>query len=345
MSLHEQVGALRRASVLASMDHIVVVRLRGDDAFAIVDALCTSELFVRGGQVLHTLFLSEDARPFADVYVLRDDESFLLLVEGPSASELIAYIRAHAPQGTAVVLDDLSATHDVLGIHGPYAWQVMEGLAGPEIIGVPYLTFLHLEDWTCVRAGKTGEFGYDLLVPKHRAPALRERIEHAGRETGLVHAALPALEHCALENWFFNIRREGRLAVTPIELQLQWRVAYAKPFVGHEALRDRRARGPDRRLTCVTSPTPLSTDDVVALGNSAVGVVVNAGLVPTGDHDAAPFFTSLALLDIDVAHPGIDELVASGSVHVTTVSPPTVDNRSLHVNPQRDRYAPDGARS
>ena len=50
-----------------------------------------------------------------------------------------------------------------------------------------------------------------------------------------------ALDVCALENWHFSMRtlRETALAspLTPIELQLQWRVVYARDFVGATALR------------------------------------------------------------------------------------------------------------
>src|SRR5437870_25042 len=83
-------------------------------------------------------------------------------------------------------------------------------------VGLPFANLFRFDRWLCVRAGKTGEYGYDLLVPRGEVETVRARLLEKGRRFELGEAGLEALDACALENWFFNVRREGREPVTPV---------------------------------------------------------------------------------------------------------------------------------
>ena len=69
-----------------------------------------------------------------------------------------------------------------------------------------------------------------------QAEELRQGLLAAGRRFELLEVSQAALDQCALENWFFNIRREGKAGLTPLELGLQWRLASGKNFVGAKAV-------------------------------------------------------------------------------------------------------------
>ncbi len=250
----------------------------------------------------------------------------------------MAHITDHLPEDARdIELEDLEETHTVISLHGPDAWELMAELEGPEVIGVPYLTFFHAAAWTCFRAGTTGEYGYHLLVPTTALEEVRAKIEAAGQAFDLGHAGLAALEQCALENWFFNIRREGRLNLTPIELQLQRRISYRKDYVGAAAVRARREQGPRSRITTVVSEAPVAVGERVLLDDRPIGSIVNAGYsLIRGD------WVALALLELPWAQPGIARYqVVQGDhrVSVRTVSPPVINNRSLYVDPREHTYA------
>jgi glycine cleavage system aminomethyltransferase T len=209
-------------------------------------------------------------------------------------------------------------------------------VAGAEAVGLPYLTFFHADGWTCCRAGRTGEYGYLLVVPRSGADALYGRLLDLGGDMDLAEGSLAVLDQCSLENLFFNPRREGREPVTPIELQLQCRVAYRKQAVGLEALRRHRAAGVRQRLTTLVAPRPVAVADQVRLGPDAVGRVVNAGWsVVRGD------CVFLALIDLPLAHPGLAGLLVGGRepVAARSVTPPVLNNRSLFVSAQLHTYA------
>src|SRR4051812_19221556 len=247
-------AALRQSVALVALDHVSCVRVGGPAAFELVDRVTPLELYARDGQMLHTLLLEPDARVLADAYVCRDGDRYLILAEGPTAPELCAWLRGHARPGEEVALEDMGQTHALLSLGGPYAWELVAGWLGPEILGLPYMGFARGDGWTCFRAGKTGEYGYDLLVPRDRVPAARSRLLELGKEFDLGELDLASLEQAMLEAFVFNVRREGRSGATPLELQLQWRVSYQKTSIASAALRERRSQGARERLTFVLSP-------------------------------------------------------------------------------------------
>jgi glycine cleavage system aminomethyltransferase T len=324
--MQSEIDAIRTSAALSDLPHVAYLRVRGDDALAVVDKLCPAELVLREGQLLHTLLLNDDATVFADLYVGRDDDTFWLIGEGPTPSQLAARVCAEAA-GARIDIETLNDTHIALGVNGPYAWELLGEVMGPEIIGLPFASLFHFDEWLCVRAGKTGEYGYDLLVPRGEIAAARARLAEVGRRFDLGTASLEALDHCALENWFFNIRREGAAGVTPLELQLQWRISRRKEFTGAAALRARRQAGITRRLTSVVSAERLAVGDTLQLDGAVAGTLVNAGwCAPRRE------WIGLALVDIAVALPGVD----FGGVR--SYSAPAFANRSLFVNPQRHSW-------
>jgi glycine cleavage system aminomethyltransferase T len=335
-----EVRAVRTSVGLGRRDHVAVVRVDGRDAFGLVDAMSPAPLYLREGQMRHTLLLDDDARPAADLYVCNDEDGFFLLADGLSGSALAERLEARR----AVKLPDASVTvrplvdsHELIGIDGPYAWELAAALLGPTVLGMPYLTLLRADDVVCFRAGKTGEFGYDFLLPRGSSAGARLRELGAGFDALAV--GREALDVCALENWHFNIRtvRDTPLArpLTPIELQLQWRVDYRRDFVGAEALRARRAAGAAVRATSFVSAAAVSAGDGVALDGQPCGEVLAAAPSPTlGGH------VGIALLDARLAHPGLelDVATAAGPVTAATRTPPLVRNRSLFVDPHRHSY-------
>jgi glycine cleavage system aminomethyltransferase T len=328
--------ALRLATSWSRLNHVSCVRVSGPHAYEAVDRICPTDLFLRDTQMRSSLILREDGTVAADVYVCRDDQDFILIAEGLSAAELSDCVHSAAPHGLTFALEDLAADHDIVSVNGPYAWELLGEVLGPEIIGLPYLAFMHLQQGICFRAGKTGEYGYDILMARPAVGSLIEQLEERGQEFDTRAVDQGALDQCALENWFFNIRREGRAGASPLELQLQWRVSYRKSYLGSAALGVARQAGIQRRLTTLIADEPIEIDDDVLLDEAVIGRVVNAGFSHTR-HD----YVALALLQTRWSASGIDSyhvLRAQQQVPVRTVSPPVINNRSLHISPQLHSY-------
>lgn len=321
--------AIRRRVAFASSAHFACLSVEGPGAFATLDRVCCGDLFLQDGQTRHTLMLRPDATPLADVYVARDGERYYVLAEGPSPDGLRRHLAAHA-QGELRVAD-LGETHVVLSVHGPFAWELLAEAIGPDVLGLPYLCLLATDGLLCFRGGKTGEFGFDLVVPNGRATEVRAALDARAETFEARWVDQPALDQCALENWFFDIRRTREPGLTPLELQLQWRVSPDKrDYVGAGALAERRAAGPTHRVTCVVAEHDLLAGAPVTFERTPIGHIMTAG------RGLGPC-VAWALLERPYAHAGIDRYRVSGE-RVRTVAPPVVDNHSLHVNPYQHTF-------
>ncbi len=334
-SVQDEVRTIRNAVGLTRLEHLSCLRLSGRDVLRGLEQLVPCDLFVRDGQLRQSLLLRPDATVLADIQLGNDDDCWLLIAEGVERQQLIEHVRTHSAGLADFQIEDLSAGRTTLSLNGPFAWELMAEMEGEEIIAFPYLSFYRPRPESIyLRTGKTGEFGYDLLVPRAEAEALEGRILALADELEIAPVGMLALWCCALENWFFNVHREGRCGLTPVELGLQWRVNYDKEFVGGEALRARR-RDVTQRITALRSAEALKPGDSIMAAQQTIGQVLHAepSLTLGG-------WVGIGLLDMAYAHSGIDVYRARRAdgpqaIAIETVSAPFVNNLSLYVNPQR----------
>ena len=334
MPLREELDAVRRGVGLLYLDHVAVARISGPDAFDVADAVSPRPLFVRNAQMLHTLLLTDQGHPLADAYVVAQDGAYLVLAEGPSGAALADWLRAHTPAGADAAVEDLTPTHRLLSVQGAYAWELIAEVVGPEVVGVPYLSTFRLTDPNalCLRAGKTGEYAYHVLIDASLAGAFEARLRQVGRDFDLVDLSLDALDQCALESGFFCIRMPGVADLTPLELQLGWRLAWDRSAPGLAALRAGR-RDVNRRITWfVLDPGQAApgAGSPLRLEAGSSGTVLHAWHSALVDR-----VFGVALLDLGVAWPH-QRLASPPGI---TAAPPLLDNRSLHLDPQRHSYA------
>ncbi|HEY5947716.1 MAG TPA: hypothetical protein VIV40_19580 [Kofleriaceae bacterium] len=331
MSLADEIAAVRGSVAISTSDHLVCVRITGADAHELLDRVSPRQLFVRAGQMLHTLLLDEAGKPIADVYICCDDDDYVVIADGTTGAALAAYLAEHA-QGLSVQIDDLAADHGFVSVDGPYAWELIADITSPDIIGVPYLGFFRDDRFVCYRAGKTGEFGYDLLAPRDKLAALHDRLLSVGGRLDARTVGRDAIDLCALEAGFFNVRRHVRDGLTPVELQLQWRVTAGRTYRGSEAVA-RHRKAPRGRVAMIAAPRELSIDAGVMLDGERVGSVLDAAWSHTRGE-----VIGLAMLDIAISHAGLHGF-SCGDASVRTLSAPAINNRSLYVDPQRHSFA------
>lgn len=326
--------ALRTSAAYARTRRTVPLWLRGVDAREAALKVLTSRLLLRDGQAQQALLLDEEGKPIADVVVCADDEDYLLLVDGMSAAALGEHLRQYVA-GMDVAIDDASDSHEVISVHGPFGWELLVEVLGSDLMALPYLNFFRLDEGYAVRGGKTGEFGYELLVRGE----LADGIEHALAEKGAAFDAekltSEALSLAQFEGWFFDpaFVPEG---ATPLELQLQWRLS-PRDFVGKAAIDARRDRaraqpGLAQKLVCLLLSASARSGEAVSSEGEKVGTLFRSAY-----SEVTGLWFGSAMVSARYAHAGID-LTIEG-VHARTIAPPLLDNRSLHVDPRRHGYA------
>lgn len=315
--------ALRLGVAWARMDHVQAVILRGENAFDQLDAILPRPVFVRKGQILPALLLDGEGRPVADLEICCLGEDYLILVEGLDAEALIARIAEEAGPIDAEVVSDA-----ILGVHGPHAWEVVADLFGDGVIGMPYLSSFDLDSWKGrgLRSGKTGEYGYLLMVAPERAEAALAELLAAAEPYGAMEIGLAELDLAALENGFFSMRHHQQMP-TARELQLLWRTSWDREFRGLDAMADKR-ESQSRRVTWMRlAGDPVDAGTPVTLNGTEIGhIQISASSETLGGT------IGLGLLDPEFAWPGLELDGAE------TLAPPLLNNRSLHIDTQRHAW-------
>jgi len=336
VSLVQEVKALRSAVGLSRPTHVTMVQVAGVDALEFLQGVCAQTPYLRVGRVRSTLLLRDDGEVFADVLVVNMGDWLFVLAEGPDERELLDWLedlRHRAPK-KQVSIRSMADEWVLFGVDGPYAWELVVALLGRAILGMPYLSLLARDETLCIRAGKTGEYGYLLAVPRSAEDATWNALVDLGAPLDAVRVGLEALDVCALESWHFSMRTLRSTALvprlTPLELQLQWRVAYAREFIGAAALRARKSEGARARVTCFVAGGPVAPGDSVRLGDVEVGEVLASVSSPT-----VGAVIGSVLLSTRFAHPHLDLVArtATGDVPLRTCCAYLVENLSLHVHP------------
>ena len=325
--------AIRNSVAFAEEPELRCLQLTGSQAFDALDAVCPCDIFLQDGQMKHTLLLNDKGVPFADVYVCREGENAYLIGYGSSADEIANWIISHATGITDFSIVDLSKSYDNLAIDGPYAWELCAEVFGPDILGLPYLGMLVLDEMFVFRAGRTGEYGYHLLMPTDQKDSWIENLLATGAAFEMARADESVRAQCVLENFFFDINKEGQYNLTPLELQLQWRLSSQKnTYPGAEAIHTLRQTGWTRRLTCFTTPDLVNPDAEITCDGEMVGHVLVAGYSPERCD-----YVGKALLHQPYWHAGLDAFQVSGCP-LKTISAPAINNLSLKVSPYRHSF-------
>ncbi len=325
-NLLAEYNAIRSSTALVRASHTHVVRLHGRDAQSAAQWLLPSRLYLRDAQARQSLLLDEQGRPLADVLVAADDADYLLLIDGPL--DPIPHMRAHL-RGDAQI-ESLSETHQVIEVHGPWAWELLSQVLGEDLLALPYLNFFRIDEGLCVRAGRTGEFGYQVIVSRADAQSVVDRFVARGAEFDLVEVSPHALSLASFENWFFDAHHVAG-DVTAVELSLSWRLAHDRDFLGRDAIVARRASR-TRAQACVLAAGEVFAGDRVLLAGRDVGCLSRSAFSPTRQR-----WFATAQLEKRLAFAGID-LATERGVALRTIAPPLVDNQSLYVDPRRHSY-------
>ncbi|MES2817502.1 MAG: aminomethyltransferase family protein [Pseudomonadota bacterium] len=333
-------AASRKNILMVDYSHFGLVEIKGDDAYDFLNRVIGGDLSViRNEQALYTVLLDEQGKIDTDLYVLCDDERFVLLCEWHRGSSLAASLQALAG-GQDVEIAALNDSLSTVLFEGPYSWELMAELYGFDVLGLPFLEFMPVDDGLLLRAGKHGEFSYKVLTSKENAEDLWARAEAAGAKFDMKKGGIAFQSLSRLENPCWDPSLVGEFSTCPIELQLQWAVRYDKDeFIGREALLARLEEGAKVRsvgFQVKGDGATLNIGDSVFSGQTPIGKVITLGY-----SDGVQGYIGQALLDSAYAYAGIDCYeVATGEarVAIATSAIPFLQNFSFMVNPAEHSY-------
>ena len=262
--------AVRSGCGLFDISHMGMLRLRGDGAKDVLQALVPTDLFRIGpGEACYTVLLNEaggirdDLIVYDQGRVARDPASgvttdaLVVVINAACAEADTAWIRAQIePRGIEV--SDSKGEGVLLALQGPEAANRLEALSGVSLAGLPRFGHRQLRlagtaqgaaagaELFVGRTGYTGEDGFELLLDREAGLALWQQL----LDEGVVPCGLGARDTLRLEAAMHLYGSEMDASTSPLEAGLGWLVhlEMPKPFIGREVLERQSAEGVTRKL-------------------------------------------------------------------------------------------------
>ncbi|MGH3441898.1 MAG: glycine cleavage system aminomethyltransferase GcvT [Nitriliruptorales bacterium] len=277
--------AVREDVGVFDVSHLGTVFVRGGGALDAVAACFTNDpRDLDDGQAHYTLCCDEDGGIVDDLIAYRlAGDRFLVIPNAANTAAVVDVLRdAAADRGAEV--EDASTGYAILAVQGPRSIELAHRLF-PDAGRLGFQEFAELSlgpsdtGWYC-RTGYTGEVGVELVLPWLDAPGyFRELVE-----LGATPCGLGARDTLRLEMGYPLHGNDLSPDIDPFEARLGWAVDLDRDaFRGRDALRERKEKGPSRRLWGLRAtdrgiPRPGMT---VSSGGSTVGTVTSGTFSPT----------------------------------------------------------------
>lgn len=331
---------------LSDLNYYSRVRVSGDDALDLLNHVVLADLRrLPINQAQTTILLKDDASPSAEAYVLNLGDHFLLLTEGVAPNELLARLASLVEEKFhGAEVQDVSSSLGMLGIDGPFSWELLKFIVGIGIIGMRYLEVqpdqtLNGIPFSMCRAGKTGEYGYFILTGAEHITALWDQLLNVGARFDIRPLGYQTLDICKLENRFCNIHKEGAYVDNVLALNTRVMVSADKDdYAGAARIKKLLEAETPARVIGITFSDDVRADhsglqlgDPVYCGAERVGQLCSLGYSHTLGR-----LIGLALVESAFAYVGLE--YTAGGHTVRTVSAPFIFNRSLQIRPQEDSY-------
>jgi glycine cleavage system aminomethyltransferase T/glycine/D-amino acid oxidase-like deaminating enzyme len=259
--------AVRTGVALFDQTSFAKIAVRGSDAEAALQYLCSNDVAVPPGQTVYTGLLNDRGGYEADVTVtrIRWNEYLLVTSSGQGVHDL-DLLRRESPASLQVEFFDVTSAYAVLSVMGPDSRALLDGLSSDDFSAAAF-SFGHSRevdlDGLTVRATRltyVGELGWELYVPSDMAVAAFERLTDPGNVITPRLAGYYAIESLRLEKGYRAFGRELGPDTSPVEAGLSFacKLRTSIPFRGREAVERQKAEGVSRRLVSLVVSDPAA---------------------------------------------------------------------------------------
>lgn len=230
------------------------------------------------------------------------EDRFLIMGSGFAEEFHLRWFWASEPPSD-VFIRSAASTLTGVSVAGPKSRELLQRLVRIDLSAAAFKLFQVREaavgfaPSVVMRAGFTGELGYEIWTTPDYLASLYEDLWSAGKELGLAHFGGRALSSLRLEKGYGSFNKDFRPDYTPGETGLARFVDFDKAgFTGREAARAEQMAGPKRRfvvMEVVQADTEVIGYESIMKDGSAVGYVTSgayghciekslaAGYVPT----------------------------------------------------------------
>lgn len=207
---------------------------KGDEVIAALQKLCSNDIDVPIGSIVHTGMQNEHGGYENDCSLARlADNHFMMIAPTIQQTRCKTWITRHLPRDNSVYLSDMTSTYTAIGILGPFTRTLLSELTDTDLSpkAFPFFTFKELDVGLAngirtMNLTHTGELGYVLYIPNEFALHVYERLWEAGQKYGIRHAGHYATRTLRIEKFYAYWGQDLDTFTTPLECGRAWRVKF-----------------------------------------------------------------------------------------------------------------------
>ncbi|RFP65529.1 glycine cleavage system aminomethyltransferase GcvT [Hymenobacter lapidiphilus] len=244
---------VRRAVGMFDVSHMGEFRVRGPQALALIQRVCSNDASkLVPGKAQYSCLPNQTGGVIDDllVYMLAE-EDYLLVVNASNIEKDWNWIKQFNTDGADMqnVSDELS----LLAVQGPKAAAALQSLTDADLSAIPYYSFVQgtfagAPDVIISATGYTGAGGFELYVPNAYAKQVWDAVMEAGQPHGLKPIGLGARDTLRLEMGYCLYGNDITDETSPLEAGLGWITKFTKEFTNSENLKAEKAAGVERKL-------------------------------------------------------------------------------------------------
>jgi 4-methylaminobutanoate oxidase (formaldehyde-forming) len=284
--------AARQAAVLIDQTSFAKFALKGPDALAVLNWICSNNVDKPVGSLTYTQMLDGSGGIQCDLTVCRVGTDEFYIVTGTGfATHDFDWIQRSIPAGMNAVMNaqlfDITSANTVLSLMGPRSRDILQAVTSADVSNeaFPFGTQQVIGIAGCpvraLRVTYVGELGWELHLPVEYATTVYDVLMTTGHEHGLVNAGYRAIESCRLEKGYRAWGSDIGPDHTPIEAGLGWAVKLRSgvEFHGRAAVAAQRSDGVRKMLagfTCDPAVVLLGRETIYRDGQR-VGWLTSGG--------------------------------------------------------------------
>ena len=248
--------AVRETCGIFDVSHMGEIETSGPGALELLQRLLSNDvakIALDGAQ--YSLLCREDGGVLDDLFTYRlDTERYLTVTNASNHERDLAWFERHARDVDGAQVVDAIDTWAMLAVQGPLAREMVQAISDTPLPPRMRSATRRLAgaDVLVCGTGYTGEDGVELLCTPEHAPALWDEIVRRGG----VPAGLGARDTLRLEVCFHLYGNDLSVDRGPIEAGLGWCCREDTDFIGADAVRAVRERGPAEKLVAFAIEGP-----------------------------------------------------------------------------------------
>jgi 4-methylaminobutanoate oxidase (formaldehyde-forming) len=257
----EEHRAFRERAGLIDMSSFGKIEIEGPGALLLLERLADNQIGKPVGAVVYTQLLNPQGGVLADVTITRLAEARFRLITGAGFIDNdLGWVRANVrPEEGDVRIRDVTDEITTLGLWGPKARQVLQAVTADDVSNeaLPYMRAKEIgirgARVLAQRVTYVGELGWELYVDPAWAVQVWDALMAAGKPFGIGPGGYKVLDSLRLEKGYRYFSTDVTVLEDPYEAGLGFCVRLGKgDFIGREALRRAKERGPSQKLSTIT---------------------------------------------------------------------------------------------